>query len=236
MNPVSLSGGPFDFLIAFFGGILVSFTPCVYPLIPISAGYIGLRSVGSRSKGLILSLFYVTGVALTYSLLGVLASLTGTFFGALSTNPVTYIVVGIVIMAFGVSMLDFFTINIPNIVRPPTLKKGNYFSTFLLGLTSGLIVSPCLTPVLGSILFYLTTKKNILYGATLLLSFAYGMGLLLIIIGTFSSTLINLPRLGKWSGFIKKVFSLVLIVFGLYFIYTGVIRHPAISDWPVLSR
>ena len=132
--------------------------------------------------------------------------------------------VGVAIIIFGLSMLDLFTINIPNAVKLPVLKKGSYFSTFLLGLTSGFIVSPCLTPVLGSILFYLTTKKNILYGATLLFSFACGMGLLLIIIGTFSSTLINLPRLGKWAGFIKKAFSLVLIVFGLYFIYAGIRR------------
>lgn len=228
MNLVSLSGSPFDYLIAFFAGTLVSFTPCVYPLIPISAGYIGVRSAGSRAKGLILSLFYVTGVAVTYSVLGVLASLTGTFFGSLSTNPVAYIIVGSVIIIFGLSMLDIFTINIPNFIKLPILKKGNYFSTFLLGLTSGFIVSPCLTPVLGSILFYLTTKKNILYGATLLFSFACGMGLLLIIIGTFSSTLISLPKVGKWAGFIKKGFSFVLIVFGLYFIYTGIVRHLAI--------
>lgn len=224
MNLVNLSGGPFDFLIAFFGGVLVSFTPCVYPLIPISAGYIGVRSIGSKGKGFALSLIYVTGVAVTYSLLGVIASLTGTFFGALSTNPVSYIIVGAVIIIFGLSMLDIFTINIPGAVKLPALKKGNYFSTFFLGLASGFIVSPCLTPVLGSILFYLTTKKNILYGATLLLSFAYGMGLLLIIIGTFSSELINLPKAGKWALIIKRAFSAALIAFGLYFIYTGIRR------------
>ncbi|MEK6727689.1 MAG: cytochrome c biogenesis protein CcdA [Candidatus Omnitrophota bacterium] len=221
---MSLSGSPLDYLIAFFGGILVSFTPCVYPLIPISAGYIGVRAAGSRAKGLVLSLFYVTGVAVTYCVLGILASLTGTIFGAISTNPKTYLIVGIIIIIFGFSMLDLFTIKLPNIVKPASLKKGNYFSTFLLGLSSGFIVSPCLTPVLGSILFYLATKKNILYAATLLFSFAYGMGLLLILIGTFSSVLINLPKAGKWLIIVKRAFSFVLIAMGAYFIYTGIRR------------
>lgn len=221
---MSLSGSPLDYLIAFFGGILVSFTPCVYPLIPISAGYIGLRAAGSRAKGLVLSLFYVTGVAITYSVLGILASLTGTIFGAISTNPKTYFFAGSIIILFGLSMLDLFTIKIPNLIKPVSLKKGNYFSTFLLGLSSGLIVSPCLTPVLGTILFYLTTKKNILYGATLLFSFAYGMGLLLVLIGTFSSVLINLPKAGKWLILIKRAFSFILIAMGVYFIYAGIRR------------
>ena len=221
---MTLSGSPLDYLIAFFGGILVSFTPCVYPLIPISAGYIGVRAAGSKGKGLALSLFYVTGVAVTYSILGILASLTGTIFGAISTNPKTYLIVGVIIIIFGLSMLDLFTIKLPNIVKPASLKKGNYFSTFLLGITSGFIISPCLTPVLGSILFYSATKKNILYSATLLFSFAYGMGLLLILIGTFSSVLINLPKAGKWLIIVKRAFSFLLIAMGAYFIYTGIRR------------
>lgn len=221
---MNLSGSPIDYLIAFVGGILISFTPCVYPLIPISAGYIGINSAGSRLRGFTLSLFYVTGVAVTYSLLGILASLTGTLFGSISTSPKAYLFVGIVIIIFGLSMSDLFTIRLPNIVKLPVLKKGNYLSTFLLGLSSGLIATPCLTPVLYSILLYLATKKNILYGATLLFSFAYGMGLLLVIIGTFSAILVNLPKSGKWLNFIKKLFSFILIAMGIYFIYSGIRR------------
>lgn len=221
---MTLSGSPIDYLIAFAGGILISFTPCVYPLIPISAGYIGVNSAGSRLRGFILSLFYVTGVAVTYSLLGILASLTGTLFGSISTSPQAYLFVGVVIIIFGLSMSDLFTIRLPNIVKLPVLKKGSYLSTFLLGLSSGLIATPCLTPVLGSILFYLTTKKNILYGATLLFSFAYGMGLLLVLIGTFSAIIVNLPKSGKWLNLIKKVFSFLLIAMGIYFIYSGIRR------------
>jgi len=191
---MNLSCNPIDYLIAFLGGVLISFTPCVYPLIPVSIGYIGVKSSGSKFQGLILSLIYVTGIAVTYSALGLLASLTGTLFGRVSSSPLTYIFAGSVIVVFGLSMLDLFIIPLPNIIKLPGLKKENYLSTFILGLSSGLIVSPCLSPVLGSILVYLATKKNLLYGATLLFSFAYGMGLVLVLAGTFSAVLVNLPE------------------------------------------
>ena len=221
---MNLSGNHIDYLVAFLGGVLLSFTPCVYPLIPISAGFIGIRAAGSKIKGLVLSLIYVTGVAIIYSLLGLIASLTGKFLGAISTHPITSIFVGVIIIVFGLSLFDKFSISLPNIIKLPTIKKGDYFSTFLLGLTSGLIISPCISPVLGAILVYLSTKKNLLYGMTLLLSFAYGMGLVLILSGTFSSILLGLPKSGKWLILIKRLFALLLIATGIYFIFNGIRR------------
>lgn len=221
MNPL---GAQVDYIAAFIGGIFISFTPCVFPIIPISATYIGVRASGSKLKGLILSLVYVTGIACAYSFLGILASLTGSFFGKISSHPLTYIIVGIIIILFGLSMLDLFVINFPGIARLPKFKRQNYFSTFLLGLSSGLIISPCLTPVLGSILGYLATKRNMLYGATLLFSFAYGMGLIFILVGTFSVGVLGLGGLQKQMNLIKKLFSFILIGLGLYFVYSGLRR------------
>lgn len=215
---MTLSETPVDYLVAFLGGTIISFTPCIYPLIPITAGFIGIKAGGSKLKGLTLSLIYVTGVAVTYSLLGLLASLTGRFFGSVSSNPITYIFVGIMVMVFGLSMLDLFQIPWPNIIRLPIQRKKGYISTFLLGLSSGLIIGPCLTPVLGSILVYLATKKNILYGMSLLFSFAYGMGLVLILVGTSSSILVSLPKSGKWMVYIKKLGGIILLGMGIYFI------------------
>ena len=222
---MTLSGNPTDYLIAFFGGILVSFTPCVYPLIPISAGYIGASGAGSKLKGFILSFIYVTGVAVTYSILGLVASLTGSIFGKISSHPVTHIAVGLIIILFGLSMMDLFNFSLPNIIRLPVLKKENYFSTFFLGLSSGLIVSSFLTPVLSSTLLYLATKKNLFYGATLLLSFAYGMGMILLLSGTFSSILVvSLPKSNKWLATMKKISALILLAVGLFFVYNGARR------------
>lgn len=219
---MNLSGNLFDYLIAFFGGLILSFSPCVYPLIPISAAYIGASVAGTRFKGLILSLIYVTGVAVTYSILGLIASLSGRIFGTVSANPITRILVGAVTIVFGMSMLDWFQISLPNIIKLPALKKGNYLSTFLLGLSSGLIVAPCTTPVLGAILVYLTTKKNMIYGATLLFSFAFGMGSILILVGTFSSILVNLPKSGAWMVYIKRLGAAILIGMGIYFMIVAI--------------
>lgn len=219
---MNLSADSLDYLKAFLGGIGVSLTPCIYPLIPITAGYIGVNAAGPKFKGFLLSLVYVTGLAVIYSILGLIASLTGTIFGRISTNPITYIIVGIIIILFGLSMLDIFIIPLPSAIKLPKPKKQNYFSAFLLGAISGLIASPCLTPVLGSILLYLTTKKNLIYGVTLLFSFAYGMGLVLILIGTFSALLINFPKSGKWMMYIKRLGALLLILMGGYFIYNGI--------------
>src|SRR3989338_1214342 len=219
---MNLSGSPLDYFVAFFGGILLSLTPCVYPLIPISASYIGIGSGGTRSKGFVLSLAYVTGVAITYSVLGLIASLTGKIFGKVSSSPITYLLVGIVIIIFGLSMLDLFSIPLPRIIKLPAQKKKGYFSTFLLGLSSGLIVSPCISPVLGSIFVYLTDRKNIFYGVTLLFTFAYGMGFLLILVGTFSALLLSFPKSGQWMNYIKKFSAFILIAVGIYFIINAI--------------
>ena len=94
-------------VLAFAGGILASLTPCVYPMIPITAGVIGHANVGgSKGRGFILSLIYVTGMALTYAALGVFAAATGSFFGTINSSPWTFLIVGTVILLFGLTMLD----------------------------------------------------------------------------------------------------------------------------------
>jgi thiol:disulfide interchange protein DsbD len=221
---MNLSGSPIDFILAFAGGIFACLTPCIYPLIPITAGFISINSSGSKLKGFILSFIYVTGMAITYSCLGLVASLTGKIFGTVSSHPLTYFIVGIIVFLFGVSMLDVFPLSIPQFFKMPAVKKGSYLSTFFLGVTSGLVVGPCLTPVLGSILAYLVTRKNILYGMTLLLTFAYGMGLILILVGTFSGLVLGLPKQGQWMVYVKRICAFLLIITGAYFIVLGIRR------------
>jgi len=218
---MNLSGNPLDYLLVFGAGILVSFSPCVYPLLPVSIGIIGTLKSASKLKGFLLSLIYVSGIALTYSILGLVASLTGIFFGQISTHPLTYIVVGLIFILFGITMLlDLFSFSFsgPRIVS----NRRGYFAVFLLGVSSGFVASPCITPVLGSILAYIATKKSMFYGMSLLLVFAYGMGLILIIAGTFSSILVNLPKSGRWMVYVKRASSMLLILVGLYFIYSGI--------------
>lgn|SRR3989338_548231 len=213
-----------SYLSAFLGGVGVSFTACVLPLVPVIIGFLGIRTGTSRLRGFILTLSFVTGAAVTYSALGLAAALTGRVFGLISSGPLVHIFSGLVIIFFGLAYLDLFEINLGRLIRPPDLKQRNILSVFLLGLASGLVIGPCTAPALGAIFAYLAAKKNIFYGATLLLSFAYGMGLIIILGGTFSSVLLNLPKSGRWMVYLKRILSVVFFGMGLYFIYTGIRR------------
>lgn len=221
---MNLSGNPIDFVLVFFYGVLASFSPCVYPLLPVSIGYIGASSAGSRFKGFLLGLAYVAGIAVTYACLGLVATFTGGIFGSFSTLGWVRIAIGAVIIVFGLSMLDLFSLPAVGLKKLPVLKKKNYVGVFFLGLSSGLLISPCLTPMLGAILSYLATKKNLLYGSLLLFSFAFGMGFIFILAATSSAFLSNLPKSGKWTVVIKKVCAFIVLLAGVYFVFTGIRR------------
>ncbi|MCP4255219.1 MAG: hypothetical protein GY775_17790, partial [Candidatus Scalindua sp.] len=151
------------FLAVFLGGVLTSFTPCIYPMIPITIAYIGGRSGDSKLKGLSLSMFYVLGMAVTYSALGAFAALTGKFFGSSSTNPILYIVVANVFIFLGLSMLDVVTIPVPSFLagKQTGNKGGGRLGAFLVGLLAGTVAAPCTAPVLGVVLTFVAAKQQV---------------------------------------------------------------------------
>ncbi len=205
---------------AFAGGVLASLTPCVYPMIPITAGYVGERNLGgSKLRGAMLSLVYVFGLSVTYAAMGMFAALTGRLFGEFSTNPWAFIMVANIVILLGLSMFDLFTIPV---TAPKTSIGGNgIFGIFLVGILSGFVAGPCTAPVLGVMLAYVATTHNILFGGALLFVFAVGMSLLLILVGTFSGVLASLPRSGIWMEKIKKGIGVVMILLGEYFLITA---------------
>lgn len=213
-----LQGNFLDYIFVFLGGVVMSFTPCVYPLLPVTVGYIGARSSGSKLRGFILSVIYVTGVAITYSVLGLIAALTGRLFGLIAVHPISHIIAGIVFIIFGIALLDVFNISLPEVSLQNRIKLSGFFSVFILGLVSGLVVGPCTAPALGAILIYIGSRQNIIYGMSLMFTFAYGVGTVLILAGTFSGLLVNLPKSGPWLVKIKKVCGLILILAGGYFL------------------
>lgn len=214
--------GPF--ILAYIGvyviGVLLSFTPCVYPVIPLTVAYIGGQSQGSKLKGLVLSLFYVLGMAVTYTILGSIAAFTGMLFGRIQTNPWTYLVVANIFILLGLSMLEVFNLPLPKFLtnlQPKERKKG-LIGSFFVGAASGLVLGPCTAPVLVAMITMITAKGNMIFGMSLLFVFALGMGTLLIILGTFSGLLANIPQAGIWMVRIKKFFGWVLIGTGEYFL------------------
>lgn len=216
---MALQGNPLDYISAFIGGVLVSFSPCVYPLVPVILGFIGAKGAASRLRGLSLSLVYVFGLAVTYSILGLIASLTGRLFGRVSANPVSSLVAGNACIIAGLSFFDVINISFGRALLAGKVRKtGGYFSAFLLGAASGLVAGPCTAPALGAILIYVAGRQNIIYGSTLLFAFAYGMGFLLILVGTFSSVFLSLPKSEKWFSGIRKLCGFILLAAGEYFL------------------
>ena len=215
---MNLQGSPVDYLVVFLGGVLASFSPCVYPLIPVTIGVIGIDSSRGKLAGFTLSAIYVTGIAIVYALLGLIAALSGSLFGAISAHPLTRVIAGTLFIFSGLLLWDIFPLKTLQIIPRFSLKKKLPWEIFILGLSSGLVVSPCTSPILGSILIIVASRKKILYATTLLLTFAYGMGLILILAGTFSSILLGLSKSAAWTQKIKKLSGLILAGMGVYFI------------------
>jgi thiol:disulfide interchange protein DsbD len=201
---------------AYLGGVLISMTPCVYPMIPITICVIsGSNTGGSKARGFILSLCYVTGLAVTYAALGLFAAATGRFFGAVNTSPAALIIAGNIILFFGLSMLGVF--HLPVIGKTVPTKIKGIPGIFVVGLTSGLVAGPCAAPVLGALLAYVASSGNLFLGGTLLFVFAFGMGTFLLVAGTFSGTLASIPQSGEWMEKIKKLMGLFMIGMAEYF-------------------
>ncbi|MEQ8233341.1 MAG: cytochrome c biogenesis protein CcdA [Gammaproteobacteria bacterium] len=207
----------------FAGGVAVSFTPCIYPIVPITLGVIGARSTGTRWHGFVLSSVYVLGMALTYATLGAFAALSGRLFGQLSASPWTHLAVANLCLLFGLSMLDVF--QLPQLglnAGPAQSGPRGFVGVFLFGMVAGLIVGPCTAPVLGTLLVYVGSQGNLAYGFLLLLAFGYGIGFLLILLGTFTGLMTSLPRSGTWMVRVKKLFGWGMVFVAEYlFIKSG---------------
>jgi cytochrome c-type biogenesis protein len=211
-----------SFLAVYLGGVLISFTPCVYPVIPITVAFIGARGNGSKSRGFILSLVYVAGMAVTYTILGAVAALSGKLFGQIQSNPWTYFLIGNLCVLMGLSMLDVFTFSVRMpafITREQSRKRTKGITgSFLMGAASGLVMGPCTAPALAVILSYAATRENVAYASSLMFVFAFGMGTLLILMGTFAGLLAGIPKSGAWMVRISRIFGWILLGTGEYFL------------------
>ncbi len=205
------------FVAAFAGGLFASLTPCIYPMIPITVGYIGSSNIGgSKRRAFTLAVVYVTGIAVTYAAMGVFAAISGRLFGEINSSPWSFLVVGNVILLLGLSMLDVFAL--PIFTPKDNGKKAGIIPTFVLGLSSGLVAGPCTAPVLGVLLAYVASTGNAVLGGALLFVFAFGMGILLIVAGTFSGFMASMPKSGNWMVNIKKGLGWVMIILAEYFL------------------
>lgn len=217
----ALSTGSFGVLfLCFLAGVASSFTPCIYPLIPVTIGILGSRQAESKLRAFLLAFSYVTGIAMTYAALGLAAALTGSLFGSLSSNPWVLIGVAAVIMALALNMFEVFNVNFGALsIGSGAARKQGLLGNFAYGLTFGLVASPCTAPPLAAILTWVGSTRNLVMGPIFLFSFALGMGSVLILLGTFSSFLTRLPKSGMWMVHIKKVMGYLMVIMAGYFVF-----------------
>ncbi len=198
-------------------GILTSLSPCVYPLLPITVGTLGAFNNGKTLQAFFNAMIYVSGLAMVYGLLGLLAAMTGQLFGAVASHPVTQILVANVLLFFSAWMMGW--VNLSGWYPQgdlSALKPYRRCYLFALGALSGLVAAPCTSPVLGMLLMYVAAKGSPVTGAVLLIIFAYGMSTLLILAGTFGGLLQRLPRSSRWLTLIKSLLALMLLAAAQY--------------------
>ena len=208
------------FLFVFIGGILTSLTPCVYPLVPITVSVFGAGKDTSRRKSFLLSISYVFGMAVMYSILGVIVASTGSVFGTIMANPIAMGLVCTILIILGLSMLGLFDLQLPMSIqnRLNAVGGSGFGGAFIMGTVAGVIAAPCTGPALGAVLSYVATTNNITLGFFLMLTYAIGMGLLFIVIGTFSSILGSLPKSGGWMYVLENIFGVAIIAMSLFYL------------------
>lgn len=207
-------------VLAYLGGVLTSFTPCIFPVIPITIGVLGIESTRSKMRSFTTAVIYVLGMAMVYTIFGLIAALTGQMFGTISVHPITNLVVGNFLMIFALTMMGVIHIPLPRFLtqrKVVTSQKRNICAVFFMGALSGSVVAPCTAPVLATLLAYVGTNQTVFYGAVLLFAFGFGMGTLLILVGTFSSVLAALPKSGKWMNYITVILGFMMLLLAEYY-------------------
>ncbi len=216
LQPTSITG----YFLVFLGGIITSIGPCNVAMIPLIVGYVGGSQDLSRWQSFSISLVFSIGLAVTFMLLGVVASLVGGLIGG--STRIWYYVVAIVCFVIGLQLVGILKLTIPTwfgALREKIHLKG-LAGAFALGLVSGLVASQCATPVLAAILTYVMAQKaSLVYGAILLFIYALGRGVPIVLAGSFAGVLKGFRSLGRWSGVLEKASGVIILLVGGYFLW-----------------
>jgi thiol:disulfide interchange protein DsbD len=204
------------------GGVLTSLTPCLYPMIPVTVSIVG-GNAGERSAltRLSLALTYVVGLAGAYSALGLLAGLTGTLFGAVSTNPWLLFAMANVMLLAAMMMADVLPVPVPQAARDRAAnlgEGGRYAGVLVMGIASGLVAAPCGAPVMAAILTWVSATGSAWLGFLYLFAFSLGMSSLLLGFALVADTSLRLPRAGRWMLWVKRAFAVILLGVAEYYL------------------
>lgn len=232
-NAAADCGGLGTYAWAFGQGVLVDLTPCVYPLIPVTVAVFGAQGV-SKGRALFLAAAYVLGMAVLYTSLGVGVALAagGVGFGTWLANPWVVIPLALILVALAASMFGAFELQLPTSLETKlsTVGGAGPLGAFVMGLASGLVSAPCTGPVLLNLLAFIAASADrpggVVYGGSLLFTYALGMGTLFFAVALGAS----LFKPGPWMDHIKSVFGIALLVMAFYFLRP---LSPALADFVI---
>ncbi len=205
-------------LLVFAGGFALNLTPCVYPLIPVTVSYFGSQ----KGKGnlIIMAILYVTGIAVTYSILGTAAALSGGLFGSLMANPVVLALLALLMFFLSLSMFGVYEFRLPyQLSQIGGGSRSGYIGSLVMGLTMGIVAAPCIGPFVISLLTYVASLGNPYLGFILFFSMSLGLGIPYIFLAIFSARIDKLPRSGEWLNGVRIFFGLVLLGMAVWFIH-----------------
>jgi len=210
-------------MILFAAGVLTSLTPCVYPMIPITAGIIGGSAGPGAGRGRVVALTaaYVSGLAALYATAGLIAGLTGSLFGTISASWWSRGLIAVLLTVFGLAMLDVVPVPVPRrlLHRVAGMKGGSIPAVFLLGASSGLVAAPCGAPAFAAVLTWVSTTGSGTLGFVYLFVFSLGMTALLAAVGIFAGLAGRLPQPGPWTLRVKRAGGVILLAMAAYYFW-----------------
>jgi cytochrome c-type biogenesis protein len=230
------AGGILLYPLLFAGGVLASFTPCTYPVLPLTVGYIGQAASRERGRGIALSLALVAGMASVYAVMGVIFAAAGLRLGEIWSNGWAVFAIAWFFLLMSLYLLDVFTFPVPRFLQDLSARvdgrRRGLPGAFLVGAVSGLVVGPCTGPILAIALVSVSTTLGQAHGAAAvtaalsgglkLFVFGLGQGALILLAGSFAGFLARLPKSGRWMAAIKKAFALAVMAgASLLFVYVG---------------
>ena len=221
MSPAFGAGLFLTLLGVFLGGIGLNLTPCVYPLIPITASYFGGRSeAGGRQGYLILhGVLYILGLSVMNSALGISAAFTGKLMGSMLQHPAVLIFVSAVMLFMALNFFGFWELRLPSFLSSAvSTSRTGYAQSLFMGLTLGVVAAPCIGPFVIGLLTMVAQKGDPLYGFLIFFTLSVGLGLPLFILSLFAGNLSKLPRSGEWMLWIRSLFGWIMIAMAVYFI------------------
>ena len=202
--------------IIFLAGLVTSLTPCMLSMLPITVGYIGGYESEGRWQAAAQSSWFALGLATTLAILGLVATTIGKVYGQIGVG--LPIVVSLVAIAMGLNLLEILPLKFPSLGATDWIGKDlpRGVRSYLLGLTFGLIASPCSTPVLATLLAWVASTQNLVLGSGLLVAYAIGYVTPLVIAGTFTASIKKILELRRWSSWINPVSGALLLGFGIF--------------------